>query len=145
MRTTDNIYKSSRKASKLSQETACEVVSISARSLARYESGESIPPDDVVMRMSEAYSDNYLPYLHLQSNPLYSAIFPSVERESLPAATIRVLNSITEMGDKIGLIYKLAAGEISDEQRVEISKLLEKALKNTISVKVHYQGLLDDK
>ena len=50
-----NIYKLARKSTLYSREDAAEFLHISDRSLAAYESGERIPPIDVVNRMTRLY------------------------------------------------------------------------------------------
>ena len=46
-----NIYQNARKAAGLTQERAAELMGLSARSLADYEAGLRLPPNDVADRM----------------------------------------------------------------------------------------------
>lgn len=48
-----NIYQSARKIAGLTQERAAELLGLSARSLADYEAGLRLPPNDVADRIVE--------------------------------------------------------------------------------------------
>ncbi len=50
-----NIYRIARECTGYTREEAAELLYISTRSLADYESGKTVPPDDVVCRMIEVY------------------------------------------------------------------------------------------
>ena len=72
-----NIYKSARKAAGLTQEAAAERLSISVESIRAYETGQRIPPNDVVERMVICYNTQYLAYEHLhETNALMSRVVP---------------------------------------------------------------------
>ena len=47
-----NIYKAARRAAGFTQEHAAELLGVSVRSVADYETGQRLPPNDVVDRMS---------------------------------------------------------------------------------------------
>lgn len=80
-----NIYKTARRAAGLTQEQAAEQLYISVRSIAEYESGRTIPPDDVVCRMVDLYGDRSLAYLHLkQSTEVGRRYLPDLHILDLP-------------------------------------------------------------
>ena len=61
-----NIYKTSRKAAGLTQESAAERLGISVESLRAYEGGQRIPPNEVVELMVILYNAQHLAYQHLR-------------------------------------------------------------------------------
>lgn len=63
-----NIYATCRVAAGFNQEVAAAGLHVSARSLADYEAGRTVPGDDVVCRMIEMYQAPELAYLHLKYN-----------------------------------------------------------------------------
>lgn len=79
-----NIYKLARKSTLYSREDAAEFLHISDRSLAAYESGERIPPNDVVNRMTILYHrpDLAVDHVRIASEPLQSVrdIFPDMQK-----------------------------------------------------------------
>lgn len=52
-----NIYKFYRQQAGISQDKAAEALCVAVRTMARYETGETIPPFDIVERMAEIYKN----------------------------------------------------------------------------------------
>lgn len=87
------IYKTCREAAGYTQERAAELLNISVRHLARIESGEQLPPDDIAYSMVMLYDSQYLQVQHLRrSSQLAADMLPSVEQISLQTAAIRLDN-----------------------------------------------------
>ena len=63
---TRNIYKTCRKAAGLTQEAAAERLGISVESLRAYETGQRVPPDEVVEAMSDLYNTLHLIVRHVR-------------------------------------------------------------------------------
>ena len=61
-----NIYQSARKIAGLTQERAAELLGLSVRSLADYESGLRLPPNDIADRMVTVYNSQLLAVQHLR-------------------------------------------------------------------------------
>ena len=55
-----NIYQNARKIAGLTQERAAELLGLSVRSLADYESGLRLPPNDIADRMVTVYNSQLL-------------------------------------------------------------------------------------
>ena len=55
-----NIYKICRKSAGFTQEAAAERLGISVESLRAYETGQRVPPDEVVETMSDLYNALHL-------------------------------------------------------------------------------------
>ena len=74
-----NIYFSARRAAGYTREKAAEMIPVSVRSLADYENGRTIPPNDVVERMVICYGTQYLAFQHLhETNVLAARLIPAL-------------------------------------------------------------------
>ena len=120
------IYKTSRENAQLSQEAAVEHLYISTRSLSDYETGRTIPGDDIVCRMIETYNAHELAYLHLQQNTEVGRRYlPGICLDDLPRAVLRLQKESRHMQAKEGDLIAIACdGEVdSTEQSMwEIAK-----------------------
>lgn len=65
-----NIYKNARRAAGYTQETAAEQLGLSVESVRAYETGQRIPPNDVVEQMVICYNAQRLAYQHLHETML---------------------------------------------------------------------------
>ena len=122
------IYQAARKAAGYTQEHAAELLSVSVRSLAEYESGGRIPPNDVVERMVEVYNAQYLAYQHLKAtNALAARIIPAIEERSLMELALRIYNRLRRFArdDSVERLLTIAEdGEIDREERPEFDAIL---------------------
>ena len=105
-----NIYKNSRRAAGVSRDSAMQALVISDRTLARYESGESRPPDDIVAGMVKLYRDRELGYLHLRASPigqlilgddLIGEILRCIKMKIASAGTLTTFRAIKKTSSKI--------------------------------------------
>lgn len=105
-----NIYKNSRLVAGVSRENAIKLLVVSDRTLARYESGESRPPDDIVAGMIKLYQDRELGYLHLRASPigqliledgLIGEILKFVKMKIASAGTLTTFRAIKKTSSKI--------------------------------------------
>ena len=72
-----NIYKICRKSAGFTQEAAAERLGISVESLRAYETGQRVPPDEVVETMSDLYNALHLIVRHVRErNAMYSRVVP---------------------------------------------------------------------
>lgn len=97
---TRNIYKTCRKAAGLTQEAAAERLGISVESLRAYETGQRVPPDEVVEAMSDLYNTLHLIVRHVrEKNAMYSRVVPEVPKMDVLAASARLTNRIYAFAD----------------------------------------------
>ena len=90
-----NIYKTCRKSAGLTQEAAAERLGISVESLRAYETGQRVPPNDVLELMVILYNAQHLAYQHLrETNALYSSVVPDVQPKSILEASAKLTNRI---------------------------------------------------
>ncbi len=90
-----NIYKTCRKAAGLTQEAAAERLGISVESVRAYESGQRVPPNEVVELMVILYNAQHLAFQHLrETNGLYSSVVPEIRPRSVLEASAKLTNRI---------------------------------------------------
>jgi len=128
-RTCGEIYKSARHAAGLTQEEAAEQLYISVRSLAEYEAGRTIPPDDVVCRMVEVYKAKHLAYLHLKNSTEVGRRFlPDLHILDLPRSVLKLQKEVTDVTRINTEMVDVACDGVVDEQEHETWQTIEKEL-----------------
>ena len=124
-----NIYKTSRKAAGLTQESAAERLGISVESLRAYESGQRIPPNEVVELMVILYNAQHLAYQHLrETNAMYGRVVPEVPLCSVLEASARLTNRIYAFADSHAdrRLMRMAEDNVIDPvERPEFVAILE--------------------
>ena len=123
-----NIYKAARRAAGITQERAAELLCISVRSLADYETGQRIPPGDVIDRMSTIYDNVALGIQHIRAtNALAARVVPQLEERSLMELALRIYNRLRRFArdDSVERLLTIAEdGEIDREERPEFDAIL---------------------
>lgn len=124
-----NIYKTSRKAAGLTQESAAERLGISVESLRAYEGGQRIPPNEVVELMVILYNAQHLAYQHLrETNAMYGRVVPEVPLCSVLEASARLTNRIYAFADSHAdrrLMRMAEDNVINPVERPEFDAILE--------------------
>lgn len=116
-----NIYQSARKVAGFTQERAAELLGLSARSLADYETGLRLPPNDVADRMVTVYNSQLLAVQHLRASTQFAReLLPDIQAMSLPEAVISLVEAIHDFAAN-GLDHELLRiardGVISPDER----------------------------
>lgn len=124
-----NIYKRCRKSAGLTQEAAAERLGISVESLRAYETGQRIPPTEVVELMVIIYNAQHLAYQHLrETNALYSSVVPEIRPRSVLEASAKLTNRIFAFAESHADRRLLRIAEdnvIDDGERPEFDAILE--------------------
>ena len=124
-----NIYKTARRSAGLTQDAAAERLAISVESLRAYETGQRVPPNDVVEQMVICYNTQYLAYQHLhETNTLMARVVPQLEQRSVLEAVVRIYNRMHRFEATHGVERLMAIaedGEIDQTERVEFEAILE--------------------
>lgn len=130
-----NIYKLARKSTLYSREDAAEFLHISDRSLAAYESGERIPPNDVVNRMTILYHrpDLAVDHVRIASEQLQSVrdIFPDMQKaDPREAAMELLLHRRRVVSDRFEeeLLEILRDGRVTAEEEARYRELMKDLL-----------------
>lgn len=125
-----NIYQSARKIAGLTQERAAELLGLSVRSLADYEAGLRLPPNDVADRMVTAYNSQLLAVQHLRnSTQIARDLLPDVQTMALPEAVLTLVDAVYSFADDRldrELIDIARDGVISPDERERFDHVIDK-------------------
>lgn len=117
----NNIYKKCRENAGLSQVEAGCAIHISVRSLSDYETGKTIPPDDVVCKMVEVYKAPELAYLHLKLNTEVGRRYlPDLHLDELPKAVLRLQKESRELKEIEADLIAVACDGIVDKHEIPV-------------------------
>lgn len=116
-----NIYQKARNYANLTQLVASELLNVSPKSLANYESEKTVPPCEVVCKMVEIYGTKWLAYKHLRQSSLVGSKFlPSLDLLDVSDLPKSVLKLQKEVGDVVGvkdnMIDVAVDGEIQEHE-----------------------------
>ncbi len=124
-----NIYKTCRKAAGFTQEAAAERLGISVESLRAYETGQRVPPNEVVELMVILYNAQHLAFQHLREiNALYNSVVPEVQPRSVLEASAKLTNRIFSFADSHAdrrLLRITEDNVIDDRERAEFNAIME--------------------
>jgi transcriptional regulator with XRE-family HTH domain len=94
----ENIYKIARKYAGLTREKAAEQICCSVRSLADYETGVTVPKDDIVCAMVQAYGTEWLAYQHLKQNSeIGRRYLPEINISDLAKSVLRLQKEVRDL------------------------------------------------
>ena len=119
-----NIYKICRKSAGFTQEAAAERLGISVESLRAYETGQRVPPDEVVETMSDLYNALHL----IVRNAMYSRVVPEVPQCSVLEASAKLTNRIYAFADSHAdrRLMQMAEDNVIDAaERPEFDAIME--------------------
>lgn len=134
-----NICKIARDVAGRTQERWAELIGVSVESVRQYESGKTMPSDDVVLRMAEVSGDQIICYWHLLNKSRVAAsLLPEVKATSLPQAVLQLINRMRLFGERHladrlmeiaedGKIDELEAGPFS-QIMAELGEIVEAAM-----------------
>ena len=139
-----NIYKTARAAAGFTQESAAERLDISVESIRAYETGQRIPPNEVVELMVILYNAQHLAFQHLrETNALYGRIVPQVDERSLMEAALRIHNRLGQIEKRGSLDRLLEIAEdniIDDAERPEFMAIvaeLREVIRGALELQLH--------
>lgn len=125
-----NIYQTARKIAGLTQERAAELLGLSTRSLADYETGLRLPPNDVVDRMVTVYNSQLLAVQHLRSSTRFARdLLPDIQVMTLPEAVLTLIDAVYAFADDRldrELIDIARDGVISEDERDRFDRVVDK-------------------
>lgn len=123
-----NIYRNARITAGLTQERWAEYLGISADSVRKYESGEMMPAEDILLMMADISGLKILPYWHLsQKSRIAGEILPTLEEQpALPQAVLGLLIAIENFQER-GMrdLMRIASdGKVSDDEIIPFGQAL---------------------
>ena len=131
-----NIYKICRKSAGFTQEAAAERLGISVESLRAYETGQRVPPNEVVELMVILYNAQHLAFQHLrETNGLYNSVVPEVQPRSVLEASVKLDNRFDAF---------MAANSLRRLLRIAEDNIVDPTEKSEFdSIQEELQGLLE--
>ena len=115
-----NIYSVARKTAELTQEQAAEMLNISVRSLADYESGKTVPHDDIVCSMISNYNSLTLAYLHLKnSTEVGRKYLPDINTTGLAQCVLRLHKEIDDLKSVNSDMFEIACDNKVDRHETK--------------------------
>jgi len=121
------MLRKARNAAKLSREEAAHRIYIGSRTLADYESGRTIAPPEVVMKMAEVYQEPALPADYCAKVcPIGQVLAHSLDRSEFAVTVLRVLkefNDVKKLRDN--LVSIAADGQLHDHEMDEFEIILK--------------------
>ena len=122
-----NIYRNARIASGMTQERWAEHLGITPDSVRRYESGEMMPADDIVIQMAELSAQHILCYWHLvRKSRIAAVILPELDQLGLPEAVLGLLIQIEDFRDTgMKKLLRIAAdGKVDDDEAADYEEAI---------------------
>jgi DNA-binding XRE family transcriptional regulator len=124
-----NIYQMARKTTPYTQEYVAPLLNVSVESLKAYESGQRVPPKDIVLNMIKLYGTPWLAAKHLEQDEVAQSYLPKVDMKDLPNA---ILTFQKELNDVIPLIPKLIDagydGKLTPEERAFVKHFCKEGM-----------------
>lgn len=122
-----NLYQIARNSAGMTQEKASELLCVSVESLRAYETGRTVPPNDIVSAMIGVYNTQYLAYQHIMhSSEVARQCLPLIELKDLPEAILRLQKEVTDfVRCRDELIDITCDGIITDKERPRYNAILK--------------------
>lgn len=141
------IYGRYRKAAGYTQEYAAEALGVSTRTIAAWESGESVPPDLRVMSMVDLYHAPSLGLEHLRATSAIGRdVLPAVTAVPLPQAVCQLCAAMRRLQEDHAedeLLEIAADGRVDELEAnrfAELVESLEPVMAAVLSLKLAEQG-----
>jgi len=121
------MYREARNRAKLSREESAHRLYIGTRTLADYESGRTIAPPDVVMRMATVYQEPELPADYCSKIcPIGQVLAHSLDRSEFAVTVLRVLKEFADVERVKEMLVCIAAdGELHQHEVGEFEAILK--------------------
>ena len=119
-----NLYQRARLSTGMSQERAAELLGLSVESLKQYEGGKTVPKDETLAKMVEAYSCPWLALEHAQATDTLG-VMPEVTPRPLPMASIALRNRLQDATGRLDALLRIAEDGVIDEaERPEFDSIV---------------------
>jgi len=116
----ENIYKAARLSAGFTQEQAAELLNVSVRSLVDYESGKTVPHDDIVCSMVEIYKSKILAYMHLKvSTEVGRRYLPDIHMSELAQSVLRLHKEVDDLKLVNSDMFEIACDGVIDKHELQ--------------------------
>ena len=120
------MLKAARNAARLSREEAAHRIYIGSRTLADYESGRTVAPPDVVMRMAEVYQEPELTADYCSKVcPIGQVLAHCVRRSEFAVTVMRVLKEFADVKGLLDDLVRIASdGRVNPHEEAEFTAIM---------------------
>lgn len=124
------MLKAARNAAGLSREEAAHRCFIGARTLADYESGRTIAPPEVVMKMSEVYGEPELTADYCAKIcPIGQVLAHSLDRSEFAISVLRLLKEFDDVKKLLNDLTRIAAdGQVNAHEMDEFKEIMREMI-----------------
>ena len=124
------MFKTARSTAGISRECAAHQLYIGARTLADYESGRTITPPDVALRMADVYKEPALPADYCAKVcPIGQVLAHSLDKPALAVTVLRVLKELADVERLQDKLIKIASdGELRQHEVDDFEDILKEAV-----------------
>ena len=124
------MFKTARSTAGISRECAAHQLYIGTRTLADYESGRTITPPDVAMRMADVYKEPALPAAYCAKVcPIGQVLAHSFDMPAFAVTVLRVLKEFADMEQLRDRLIEIAAdGELRQQEADDFERILKEAV-----------------
>jgi transcriptional regulator with XRE-family HTH domain len=120
------MLKAARNAARLSREEAAHRIYIGTRTLADYETGRTVAPPDVVMRMAEVYQEPELTADYCAKVcPIGQVLAHCVRRSEFAVTVMRVLKEFADVKGLLDDLVRIASdGRVNPHEEAEFTAIM---------------------
>lgn len=124
------MLKAARNAAGLSREEAAHRCFIGARTLADYETGRTIAPPEVVMKMSEVYGEPELTADYCAKIcPIGQVLAHSLDRSEFAISVLRLLKEFDDVKKLLNDLTRIAAdGQVNAHEMDEFKEIMREMI-----------------
>lgn len=120
------ICKKARIRSNIIADNASLELNLSSRMLGRYEAGEYVVPEDILLKMAELYNDPLLPWNYWAASSLVAQCYgiKPIDDANFSAVALRVVNGLNKLSNKREDFAEIVADEkIELKEKVEFEEI----------------------
>lgn len=129
-----NIYQSARIAAGLTQEAAAEALNLGETTLRGYESGRTVPPDETVLLMIDAYDAEWLRVAHAVATDRLGLLPPDAGPLPMEQSALRMHRQWRELETHVTRFMEIAEdGEADESEAVDLRKV-QRAVSRFVSL-----------
>lgn len=124
------MLRKARNAAKLSREEAAHRLYIGSRTLADYESGRTVAPPDVVMRMAEVYGEPALTADYCAKVcPIGQVLAHSLDRSEFAISVLRLLKEFDDVKKLLNNLTRIASnGQVNAHELDEFKEIMREMI-----------------
>ncbi len=121
------MLRAAREKAGLSREEAAHRLFVGTRTLASYELGETVAPQDVVMRMAEVYKDPTLPADYCATVcPIGQVLAHCMQRSEFAVTVMRVLKEFADVERLRDSLIEIASdGRVNPHEEAEFTAIMK--------------------